>query len=95
MDEEIVAIIAGTVMVSIPLLAISARIALKPMVEAVVRLRGDGDVQRRAIESRRLQELEAEVYELREEVEALRRGRAFDAQLEAAADRDRLPGSPG
>ena len=94
MDEDIVAIIAGTIMVSIPLLAISARIALKPMVEAVVRLRGDGEQQRRMLEQHRLQEFEAELYELREEVEQLRRARAFDSQLESGSA-DRLPASDG
>ena len=91
MDEDIVAIIAGTVMVSIPLLAISARIALKPVVDAIVRLRGDVDANQRRLQEQRLVMLEEELVDLRHELGDLRSARTFDRELAANRESDRIP----
>lgn len=85
MDEDIVAILAGTVMVSIPLLAVSARIALKPMVEAIVRLRGGETSESRALQARRIADLEEEVDDMRRDMQELQQTHRFDAQLGAGS----------
>ena len=96
MDEDIVAILAGTVMVCIPLLAISARIALKPMVEAIVKLRGGETSESRALQARRIADLEEEIDDLRRDMQELQQTRRFDAQLEAGSGaRAAVPPSTG
>ena len=97
MDEGIVAIIAGTTLVAIPLLAISARIALKPIAEAIARLRGDsGDPPEvRALQARRIADLEEEVDHLREEVRKVAEAQRFQEQLQTASDPQALPKGGG
>lgn len=99
MDEDIVAIIAGTTMVSIPLLAISARIALKPIAEAIARLRGEPEAPAaRALQARRMADLEEEMDALREEVRRLRDTQRFQDRLHGETVSRALPerseGSP-
>jgi hypothetical protein len=87
LDEGIVAIIAGTTLVAIPLLAISARIALKPIAEAIARLRGDpaDPPEVRALQARRIADLEEEVDHLREEVRKVAEAQRFQEQLQGAS----------
>lgn len=83
MDEDIVAIIALTILVGIPVLAISARIALKPVVEAILRMKEGLGGDTAALQARRFQRLEAELDGLRDEVEHLRDVAEFHRRLEA------------
>jgi hypothetical protein len=84
-DEDIVTIIALTLLISIPLLAISARIALKPIAEAIARLRGEPTAapHARARQDRRLADLEEELRALRESVR-------FQSELQAPQEARRL-----
>jgi hypothetical protein len=82
-DEDIVAIISLTVLIGLPVLAISTRIALKPVVEAIVRLREGLNSDSAALQARRFERLEAEVDGLRDEVERLREAEEFQRRLQA------------
>ncbi|HEX6135430.1 MAG TPA: hypothetical protein VFZ24_15780 [Longimicrobiales bacterium] len=69
----------------VPALAISARIALKPVIEALVRLR-DISATRGAVDSApRLAALESEVSRLQVEVQRLSESEAFTRQLTQGA----------
>lgn len=84
MTEDIVAIIGGVTLVAIPLVAISARIALKPIAEAIAHLRGQPDQNaERALQNRRLVDLEEEVDQLREEMRRLAEAQRFQERLES------------
>lgn len=83
MDEDIVAIISLTVLIGIPVLAISVRIALKPVVEAIVRVREGFSTETAALQARRFERLEGEMDGLRAEVERLREAEEFQRRLEA------------
>lgn len=84
MTEDIVAIIGGVTLVAIPLIAISARIALKPIAEAIAHLRGQPDQSaERALHHRRLVDLEEEVDHLREEMRQVKEAQRFQERLEA------------
>jgi len=91
-DEDIVAIIAITLLISIPLLAISARIALKPIAEAIARLRGDPATvpHARALQDRRLADLEEEMDRVVAELRTLRDTQRFQEELKAPTDSRRL-----
>lgn len=74
-------------LVAVPALALSARIALRPIVEAILRVReafasgpGAAAVERRVVE------LEAALEQLRAEVHRLARAQEFHEQLQATAD---------
>ena len=84
MDEDIVAIIAITLLISIPLLAISARIALKPIAEAIARLRGEPAAvpHARALQDRRLADLEEEMDRVVAELRGLRETIQFQQELQ-------------
>jgi hypothetical protein len=92
-DEDIVAIIAITILLGIPLLAISARIALKPIVEAISQLRGDPvSSHARALQDRRLVELEEQMDRVVDEVASLQEVVRFQQSLEAGTpSADRRP----
>jgi hypothetical protein len=84
--EEILQFVVVGAIVVIPALAISARIALRPMVDAVARLREltmtRDKVQADALAAE-LKELRATTAELAEEDRALREGGEFYRQLQA------------
>jgi hypothetical protein len=90
-DEDIVAIIAGTSLVAIPLLAISARIALKPITQAIVHLRGGLSGEVTSFHGRRIQALEAEVESLKDEVGRLREVEQFHARLTEGRPQAAIP----
>ncbi len=92
MDEDIVAIIAITLLISIPLLAISARIALKPIAEAIARLRGEPAAvpHTRALQDRRLADLEEEMDRVVAELRGLRETLQFQQELQASDSPRRL-----
>ncbi len=88
MDEDIVAIIALTILLGIPLLAISARIALKPIAEAIAKLRGDGASapHARALQDRRLVELEEQMDRVVDELASLREVVRFQRSLDSGPE---------
>ncbi len=95
MDRDTIALLSMVVLTAIPVMAISVRIALKPVAEAIVRLREGFSGESRALEARRLERIEAELDGLRAEVERLREVDEFHRSLEASARTSppgRLPG---
>jgi len=84
--DDILGYVVVTAVVIVPVLAISARIALRPIVESIARLReltaSAASGQARALHAE-LDELRATTARLREEVRALREGEAFYRALQA------------
>lgn len=80
--DDIIGFIFLFLIVVVPLLGLTARLAIKPMVDAIVRLResfaqGAGGV----LAERRVLELEDEVRQLRAEVRRLSDAEAFQREL--------------
>ncbi len=76
------AVFFGGMVVLTPLLAISARFALKPLLETMARLRQINAAQEtNSLQDRKIELLEAEVEQLRRTLNALVDGRDFDQQL--------------
>lgn len=93
MDPVIPQIIAAVGIVLIPSIGLTARFALKPIVEAIVRLRDafPAATAAPAQVDRRIAALEDEMRQLREGFERLASAVEFDAQLRAGAPASRLP----
>lgn len=95
-SNDIVGLVAVIAIFLVPSLGLTARFALKPIVDSVLRVREALDRQHpTAIEDSRVTALQHEVYELREAVDRLTAAAEFDAQLRAAhpAEPVRLPGT--
>lgn len=95
-SNDIVGLVAVIAIFLVPSLGLTARFALKPIVDSVLRVREALDRQRpTAIEDSRVTALQHEVNDLRETVERLTAAAEFDAQLRAvhAAEPVRLPGA--
>ncbi len=92
---DIVGLVAVIAIFLIPSIGLTARFALKPIVESVLRVRDALDTERRAIEDPRVPMLQQEISELRESVERLTTAVDFDTQLRASAagTAPRLPGT--
>lgn len=88
MEELIVGLMAFTV-VGIPAIALSARIALKPLAEAIARLREAFPRDERSASDARIAALEEEVRALRVALEHRLDLRSFDHELR---ERDRSRG---
>lgn len=88
MDFEDAAFLALMFVVfGVPAVAIAARLAIRPIVEAIVRLREVFVVAPGAAPSeQRLARLEAEIEALRAAVASLSEEAAFDRQLQASGD---------
>ena len=89
MDFEVIKeaafLILMFIVFGIPALAIAARLAIRPVAEAILRLREASVAAPGAsISEQRFAELEAEVTTLRATVESLSEGAAFDRQLRAS-----------
>lgn len=87
--EDLIGYSFAFLIVVVPLLGLTARLAIKPMVDAIVRLResfahggGGGVVERRILQ------LEDELQQLRREVHRLAEAEAFQRELLA------LPSAP-
>jgi len=78
----ILAILVGGAVVLMPLAALCARFALKPILEAIAEVRGTGGRGASAVQERRLEVLEAEVQNLRHTVQELNAAERFRLQLE-------------
>ncbi|MFW6079049.1 MAG: hypothetical protein ACODAE_05470 [Gemmatimonadota bacterium] len=80
-DELILALLV-LILIGTPVLAISARIALKPLAEAVARMREAFQGSRDAVSDDRLAALEEEVRLLRRALEHRMELGGFDAELD-------------
>jgi hypothetical protein len=83
------------VLVFIPALALTARFALRPIVEAIIRLRegliGDSTG---SVPADRLAAIEGELAEIRRDIRKLAEVSEFNRDLASATDRDKfLPGA--
>ena len=80
----ITAIVMGCLMVLIPVAGLTARFALKPVVESFSQLfQSKGVEEKLAITERRVALLESHIESLEEDVRRLSEGQAFDRQLKA------------
>lgn len=92
--KDLMAMMAFVSLVFIPALALTARFAMKPIVESIVKLReafnmpvsGRNDQQTHQIE-----QLQNEVFELRRAVDQLQSEREFDKQLHKQPAARQLP----
>ncbi len=93
-SDDILGYAVVIALIIIPALAFTARFALKPIVESVLRLRDALDTERRAVEDPRVPMLQQEISDLRDSVDRLTAAVDFDTQLRAsgAAAAPRLPG---
>jgi len=92
--NDIIGLVAVIAIFLIPSIGLTARFALKPIVDSVLRVRDALDTERRALEDPRVPALQQEVVDLRETVERLSAAVEFDTQLRAPATpaAARLPG---
>jgi hypothetical protein len=91
----IVAIILGMLTILIPIAGLTARFALKPLVESMARLFDNRTVENTVeITERRVALLESQVESLEQTVKDLRDGREFDRQLQSPTPADRIGPGP-
>lgn len=90
----IVAVIMGMLVVLIPIAGLTARFALKPVVESLARVLHSRSVEETVqITDRRVALLEQQVESLESLVGRLQEERAFDRELRAGAQGGQLPGA--
>lgn len=98
MDGEITGFILALVVVGVPVLGFTARFALKPIVESIVRLRESFDRHPPGTDMAALRyeltSLREEMQELREAVQQLEEGSRFFAQLKPETETARLEAGP-
>ena len=89
---SLVAIIMGTSIVLIPVAGLTARYALKPVVDAIGRfVQGKGAEETVQIMERRMALLEQQLDVLQHTVDRIEEVTSFDAQLKAASAAPKLP----
>jgi hypothetical protein len=76
------AVVFGGSIILVPILALSARFALKPLIEAVVKARERPDA---ALQDRRIALLEAELDQVNTQLRQLQEGEEFRRQLASSA----------
>jgi hypothetical protein len=84
MPEEIAIVLVTFIVIGIPMLGLTARFALKPIVESILRLREAFAETPRGtapLESNAVQQLEEEVAELRRQIQRLTEATEFDRKL--------------
>lgn len=92
----IVAVVMGMMVVLIPIAGLTARFALKPVVESLAKLFVSRTVEETVqITDRRVALLEQQVESLEGLVARLHEERAFDRELHGGPTQDRLPASGG
>ena len=92
--SEIAAMVAAFVIVGVPVLGITARLVVRPIVDALVRLQEAGLMgtsQQQQLEQRQIVELQEEVQTLRRAVERLTEAESFNRQLGAGETRSEPP----
>ena len=87
--DELMGLMALTALVVIPALALTARFAMKPIVESILQLRKafNDNKDTPSVDSAQLAMLEREVADLRREVEQLKNVREFEHALNPGATR--------
>jgi hypothetical protein len=80
--DEIIILLVTLVVIVVPALAVTARIAVRPLVEAIIRLREGLAGPPPGVRSEELQAIRDELADLRRTVERLAEIRQFDRQLE-------------
>ena len=87
--DDIAKFVMMFVVIGVPVLAITARLAMKPIVESIVQLRKAFNESKEptAAEAAQLAMLEREVADLRREVEQLKNVREFEHALRPGAAR--------
>ena len=84
---SIIATIMGISIVLIPVIGLTARFALKPVVEALARaFEGRGNSETFQIMERRLGLMEAQIDSMENTIHRLEEGSGFDAQLRSGGD---------
>ena len=83
MTEEWLAFLITLVVIGIPVMGLTARFAIKPLVESILRVREAFLEERRvdAVSPEDLRRLEAEMQELRQQVHRLTEAAEFDRKL--------------
>ncbi len=91
--HDFVGLVAVTAIFLIPSLAIFSRLALRPIVESIARLRGlpQAESTPAPADDGRIAALEEEVHQLRDSLERVTALVEFDAQLRRPAEPARLP----
>jgi len=90
----VVAVVLGSLMFLIPIAGITARFALKPLVDSMARFFDTRTMEdAMAINERRVALLESQVEALEHTVDQLRAAQSFDRELGRGSDPERL--SPG
>ncbi len=100
-SSDITGIIFGVMLIGIPMLGFTAKMVMRPLVDAIIRLREAGIMtgpaqqqQQMMIADPRLTELQEEVHSLQKAVQRLVDAEAFNRQLNAGEKRASLP-APG
>jgi hypothetical protein len=88
--NDIVPLVAIIGLIVIPSLGLTARFALKPIIEGMLKIREALDRQRSPVEDPRLATIEARLSGLEEAVERIAVAAEFDTRLRAAAEPARL-----
>jgi len=92
--DDILGLILATGFVLIPSLGLTARFALKPIVESILRIRESLD-RGRSTEEPRLAALEERVAALQETLDRVAQAVEFDRQLQATPPRPAIAPAPG
>jgi hypothetical protein len=88
----VVAVILGSLMFLIPIAGITARFALKPLVDSMARFFDTRTMEdAMAINERRVALLESQVESLEHTVDQLRAAHSFDRELGRGSEPERLP----
>jgi hypothetical protein len=94
-DNDIVGLIFIFAVFAIPALGITARLAIKPVVEAIVRLREAFTAAPSAVSEQRFAELEAQVQSLHALLARVQEESAFERELGSAPHSAGALSSPG
>ena len=92
--KEILPWIFGIIVFGVPAIALSARIAARPVLEGLARLRETSGSHAVPARDPRVDQLQAEVAGLRERLDRLSAVEDFYSELRADAAREQLPPAP-
>ena len=89
MSEELLIFILAVIVLGVPVMGLTARFAMKPLIESILRVREAFLTESRTggASATELARLEQEVSELREQVQRLTEAAEFDRKLLGSDDR--------
>jgi hypothetical protein len=95
-SSDITGVIFGIMLIGIPMIGFTAKMVMKPLVDALIRLREAGIMtsnqqQQQLLADRRLTDLQEELHNLQQTVQRLVDAEAFNRQLGAGEKRASLP----